>query len=241
MKVIVTGGSGFVGSYLLPKLKGHEVINLDIKEGNDILKCDLPEADIVIHLAAEPGVIASMEDPYKNARTNILGTIKLAKHYQKAKFIFASSGGTIQETIESPYGLSKYTCEQYIKLLCKNYVILRFPNVYGKGSRSVVDKWLNSDQLIVYGNGYTCRIYAHISDVVRAIVQSIGWNQGIYKLGTDQRYSVIELARIIAKPIVFEPARTGEITHNRSQLSNTTPDWEAEVDLMEYIDENANV
>lgn len=234
MRILVTGYKGFVGGYLMKHLS--DAVGLDIKDGNDILTCDLPDADVVIHLAAEPGVVASVEDPYSNARTNILGTIRLLQRYPDAKFIFASSGGTIQESIESPYGLSKFTCEEYIKLLHENYVILRFPNVYGKGSRSVVDKFLNADELVIYGDGRTNRIYAHIDDVVRAILLSLDWPANkIYKLGTDQRYSVNEIAEAVGKPLRHVLPRKGEITHTRSHLQNGTPNWRAEVKLMEYI------
>lgn len=231
-KILVTGNRGFIGSYLSEFVND---LNLDIKDGNDILECELPDADVVIHLAAQPGVIASVEDPFTNARTNILGTIRLLERYKEAKFIFASSGGTIQEKIESPYGLSKYTCEEYIKLLSDNYVILRFPNVYGFGSRSVVDKFIAEDELTVYGDGKTYRIYAHVSDVVNAILMSIDWPKGTYKLGTTQRYSVQELAEAMDKPIKYAPARKGEITHTNSRLPNETPGWEASVELLDYI------
>lgn len=235
-RLLITGHEGFIGSYLTQKLSA---VGLDIKSGNDILECDLPDADIIIHLAAQPGVIASVADPYTNARTNILGTIRLLQRYPDAKFIFSSSGGTIQETIESPYGLSKYTCEEYIKLLSNNYVILRFPNVYGKGSRSVVDKWLAEDKLTIYGDGLTYRIYAHVSDVVNAIMLSIDWPQGTYKLGTNQRYSVLEVAQAMKKPFKHQPPRKGEITHPYSFLPNLTPNWKAQIELMDYIRESA--
>lgn len=258
MKIVVTGSDGFVASYLLPELKNHEVIGLDKKSGNDILKCDLPSADIVIHLAAEPGVIASMKDPYSNARTNILGTIRLLQHYKDAKFIFASSGGTIQKTIESPYGLSKKTCEEYIKLLHDNYVILRFPNIYGKGSRSVIDKFLNGD-ITIFGDGNARRTYGYIKDVVRAIVMSLDWDSGsssntmlrrtnerfgnledvgLYKLGSNQNYSVLELAQAIGKPISYAPHRKGELDF--SKLRNTTPDWETTLDAIRYIKDSVD-
>lgn len=229
MKILITGHLGFIGSYLTKKL---EAIGLDKKEGNNILNCDLPDADIVIHLAAEPGVIKSVEDPYTNAETNILGTIRLLKRYPNAKFIFASSGGTIQETIESPYGLSKYTCEEYIKLLHDNYVILRFPNVYGKGSRSVIDKFLNDD-IVIFGDGSADRTYGYIDDIVDGIIKSLDWEKGTYKLGSDQDYTVLEIANAIGKPIKFEPKRLGELDH--SKLLNVTPNWKPTVDVMEYI------
>ena len=240
MKIVVTGSDGFIASYLLPELKDHEVIGLDIKSGNDILECDLPPADIVIHLAAEPGVVASVADPYKNARTNILGTIRLLEHYKDAKFIFASSGGTIQETIESPYGLSKKTCEEYIKMLHDNYVILRFPNVYGKGSRSVIDKFLNDNIITIYGDGRASRTYGYIKDIVRAIIYSMGWSKGLYKLGSNQDYTVNEIAQAIGKPITYAPSRRGELAY--SKLERDVPFsqdvWKSTYDVMRYIKDN---
>jgi UDP-glucose 4-epimerase len=235
MQIVVTGHKGFIGSYLMPKLPA-DTTGLDIKEGNDILTCKLPEADIVIHLAAEPGVVKSMQSPITSARTNIMGTLRLIRHYKNAKFIFASSGGTIQETIESPYGLTKYVGEEYIKLLHNNYVILRFCNVYGEGSRSVVDKWLKEKELTIYGDGLTNRIYGHVSDIVEAILLSMDWPQNnTYKLGSDQRYSVNQIAQAIGKPFIHVGSRAGEITHDRSELLNETPNWQPKVDLMEYI------
>jgi nucleoside-diphosphate-sugar epimerase len=236
MGIVVTGHMGFIGGYLMRQLPN--AVGLDIKDGNDILECDLPPADIVIHLAAEPGVIRSVEDPFTNAQTNILGTIRLLQHYKNAKFIFASSGGTIQETIESPYGLSKYTCEEYIKLLHDNYVILRFPNVYGKGSRSVVDKFLNQDKLTIYGDGSANRTYGFVDDVVRGILFAQEWPSGTYKLGGGQNYTVREIAEAIGKPIIYAPKRWGELDH--SSLPNETPNWGATLDLQEYIRDAKN-
>jgi UDP-glucose 4-epimerase len=234
--ILVTGSMGFIGTYLMREFGDAQ--NLDLKMGLDMLSCNLPNADVVIHLAAEPGVVASVADPYSNAKTNILGTIRLAERYKDTRFIFASSGGTIQETIESPYGLSKKTCEEYIKLICNDYVILRFPNVYGLGSRSVVDKWLKEDLLTIYGDGQTMRIYGHVSDIVEAIIKALDWPKGTYRLGSDQRYSVNEIAKAIGKPVYHAPERPGEITNQNSQLPNDTPNWQTKIDVMDYIKEN---
>ncbi len=234
MGLVITGHLGFVGSYLTKHLDG---VGIDLKEGNDILTCDLPPADTVIHLAAQPGVIKSMEDPAYTFEQNVQGTIRLLKHYKDARFIFISSGGTIQETIESPYGLSKYTGEELVRMLHDDYVIIRFPNVYGEGSRSVVDKFLAEDELTIYGDGKTYRIYAHVEDVVDAVIRSLYWPKGLYKLGTNQRYSVNEIAKAIGKPIKYAPARRGEITNLDSQLENNTPNWKAKTELMDYIND----
>jgi len=235
MRILVTGHLGFIGSYLLPALKDHEVIGMDIKEGNDILTADLPDVDLVIHLAAQPGVIRSVEDPEGTFINNLVGTARLAKRYKNTKFIFASTGGAIQERIESPYGLSKLAAEDYIKMTCKEYVILRFANVYGKGSRSVVDKFLNGD-ITIYGDGSATRTYVFVDDLVRGIIQAIDWQTGSYYFGTPQNYTVQQLAEATGKPISYADWRPGELRY--SSLKNTTPDWESTTDVIDYIHES---
>lgn len=223
--ILVTGSSGFIGSHLKSEL------SLDLKNGDDILTCDLPEADIIIHLAAQTDVTTSVKDPFKDALTNILGTIRLARFYKDKRFIFASSGGAIQEKIESPYGLSKFCAEEYIKLLCKDYVILRFPNIYGEGSKSVVDIFKNGE-VNIYGDGSATRDYVHVSDIIEAIDQAIHWKSGVYHLGSGKNYSVLDLAKATGKPIHFLPEREGELLH--SFVKNNT-NWSPKINVINYI------
>lgn len=229
MNILVTGHRGFIGQYLSKEM---DVMGLDIKEGNDILTCDLPEADVVIHLAAQPGVVASFERPFETVRTNTLGTVRLLEHYKKAKFIFASTGGAIQDEIPSPYGLSKFAAEGFIKQLHDNYVILRFANVYGEGSRSVADKFINGD-ITIYGDGSATRTYVCIDDLIRGIIASMDWPKGEYYFGSNQNYTVLQLAEATGKPIKFEDWRPGEL--KQSSLKNTAIDWEPTVDVIQYI------
>jgi nucleoside-diphosphate-sugar epimerase len=232
MKILITGHRGFIGSYLIKKL---DAIGIDLVEGNDILSCDLPEVDVVIHLAAQPGVVKSFEDPIETTRTNILGTVRLLKHYKNAKFIFASTGGAIQDEIPSPYGWSKYCAEGFVKLLHDNYVILRFANVYGKGSRSVADKFLKED-IVIYGDGSATRTYVHIDDLIRGIIMALDWPKGSYFFGSKQNYSVLDIAKATGKPYKFENWRKGELVH--SSLKNTTIGWEPTIDVIDYIKQN---
>lgn len=228
MKTLITGHLGFIGSYL----KGD--IGLDKVEGNDITYCFLPDADVVIHLAAQADVMTSIEHPLYDAYVNICGTIRLAERYKDKRFIFASSGGCIQETIESPYGLSKFCAEEYIKLLCSDYVILRFPNIYGKGSRSVVD-YFKDGEVKIFGDGSATRDYVHVSDLVEAIEAAKTWPKGTYSLGSGKNYSVLELAQATGKPITFLPKRKGEVHH--SVVTNNSP-WKPKVDVLDYLKTN---
>lgn len=232
--MIITGHKGLVGSHLIKELPGAE--GLDIETGQNILTCGLPDSNIVIHLAAHSSVVESVEDPLHDAMVNILGTIRLAKYYQNSRFIFASSGGTIQEKIVSPYGLSKFCAEEYIKLLCKDYVILRFPNLYGSpDSRSVVDLFIKEPTPIIYGDGSQTRDYVHVVDIVEAIKQSMKWPPGTYHVGSGKYHSVSQLAEATGKKVTYSPARKGELLHTPTR--NTTPDWVPKQDVIRYIKE----
>ncbi|TMU84338.1 NAD-dependent epimerase/dehydratase family protein [Bacillus sp. BHET2] len=116
MKVLVTGGGGFIGYHVTKRLqeKGHEVIIVDTlitgKEDNvpdevtfyrvDITSPEIEtvfineKPDVVIHLAAQISVSYSMKNPQEDGKVNIIGTINLlhlSAKYQIKKFIFASS------------------------------------------------------------------------------------------------------------------------------------------------------
>ena len=230
-KILITGSSGFIGSHLMKRL---DAFGLDYKDGQDILTCDLPDADIIIHLAAHASVIESMNDPVGDARINILGTIRLANHYKDKRFIFASSGGAIQEVIESPYGMSKLCAEKYIDLLCEDYVILRFPNIYGPGSHSVVEGFINGP-IRIYGDGTSTRDYVHVDDLVEAIAQSLEWKKGLYSLGSEINTSILDLAQATGKPIEFVGKVKGEL--QATTVPNTTPNWRPKTKVLEYIKE----
>jgi UDP-glucose 4-epimerase len=229
-KILVTGGSGFIGSHLLQQI---DAKNIDLKEGNNILSCDLPEADVVIHLAAQSRVIPSVENPAYDAMTNIVGTVRLLTQYKNARFIFASSEGATQQPIEAPYGLSKQCAEEYIKFLHNDYVILRLPNIYGHpDSGSVVDIFCNEPALTIYGDGTQTRDYVHVLDIVEAIKQSLEWPKGTYHVASGRFHSVLELANATNKPVVFAPKRPGEKEHVYTR--NTTP-WKPTLDVLDYI------
>jgi UDP-glucose 4-epimerase len=126
MKIMVTGGAGFIGSHVADACLagGHDVFVVDdlstgrkeqIPPGAGFVELDIRsprmeelfrerKPDVVIHHAAQMDVRKSVEDPANDAEINILGTLNLLQNctaHRVRKFIFASTGGAIygeQET-----------------------------------------------------------------------------------------------------------------------------------------------
>lgn len=126
MKIVVTGGAGFIGSHLVDAFiaAGHEVFVIDdLSSGNkgnlnpkaklysmDLLDPKIPaliaeiRPDALNHHAAQMDVRRSVAEPMFDARVNILGFINLLEAGKQSglkKVIFASSGGAIYGEQES--------------------------------------------------------------------------------------------------------------------------------------------
>lgn len=162
--IIVTGSDGFIGGHLCKFLfnRSHIVIGLDIKSGRDILTCDLPDADRVFHLAAQTN--ARSTDVIGDAQTNIIASLRIFERYGK-KVTFASSSAVLHPI--TPYAISKLACEHYASFY--GAAAVRLCNIFGPGSRSVVDKFANESELTINGTGEQIRTYAHVDDAVRAL------------------------------------------------------------------------
>jgi UDP-glucose 4-epimerase len=120
LKVLITGGAGFIGSNVADELldKNYDVVIVDdlsngkeenIPEKAKFYKCDIRDKkiydifqaekpDIVIHNAAQLSVRVSVENPLMDADINIMGglnVINACNETKIKKIIFASSGGTV--------------------------------------------------------------------------------------------------------------------------------------------------
>ncbi|TAJ08389.1 MAG: NAD-dependent epimerase/dehydratase family protein [Nitrospirae bacterium] len=130
MKILVTGGAGFIGSHLVDRLvqEGYDVVVVDnlstgkrknINKAANFYKTDIQGSGLervfrkerptmVMHLAAQMDVRRSVADPTYDAQINILGTLNVlaqAVKHGTRKMIFASSGGAIygeQEVFPAP-------------------------------------------------------------------------------------------------------------------------------------------
>jgi UDP-glucose 4-epimerase len=104
MKILLTGHLGFIGSALYNELiKEHTVIGLDVKDGKDLLTCDLNyDMDLVIHLAGIASVRDSLLNPIKYWQNNVLASQKLFAAFPNTKIIYASSSSAAESEL-NPY------------------------------------------------------------------------------------------------------------------------------------------
>src|ERR1035437_1248594 len=200
MKILVTGFSGFIGTYLLERLNftNHELILMGLANGFDICNWEqvkhITGMDAIIHLANLSFVPASYDQPKKFYESNYLSTLNMLElcRINHAKMIFFSSyvyGHPQYQPIDekhpiqafNPYAQTKVICES----LCEGYnrdfkvpiTIFRPFNIYGTGQNpdflipSIIQQAKTGK--IVIKDDRPKRDYIHVEDIVDAIITAI--------------------------------------------------------------------
>lgn len=267
-QALITGGCGFVGTNLvdyllentewkinvldnlsvgkfeyLKQIDNYDPKRVDFFKGDIRKKMDIrrsiDDCDYVLHLAAQTGVVPSIEQPLKDADINIMGTIKLleeAVDQEVERFTLASSAAPLGEQempIDenkipeplSPYGASKLACEGYCSSYAETHglttVALRFSNVYGPNSwhkGSVVSKFIkqiiDGETPVIYGDGDQTRDFIHTKDISQALYKSIykelPSNFELFQVATGEETSINELYDTIRKKMHKNGFKTPE-------------------------------
>jgi len=194
MNILITGAAGALGSQIneigTHTLYRTTVSDLDITDKTavkDIMRQVKP--DVIIHLASMIG-----EDCENNVelaqRINVDGSLNLLRYGQEngmRRFIFTSSSAVYTQVNMYPtkefenikpmnyYGQTKLEAEQLLsKENAGELIILRPFNIYGRNfTRSLVNRMLTSEKIILVNPNNYYRDYVHCSDVIKAIKTAV--------------------------------------------------------------------
>jgi UDP-glucose 4-epimerase len=260
MRILITGGAGFIGSHLSEQLIsiGHQVTVLDststgrlsnlsgilnsphlkIVEGSildtSVLNPLIKETDYVFHLAAAVGVFNIVNNPLASLLTNIRGTenvLEAACESNTPVFLTSSSevygknaADSLKEsddrilgspvTLRWSYSEAKAIDESlaYAYYVEKNLEtrIVRFFNTvgprqlgaYGMVVPRFVKAALNNEPITIYGDGNQTRCFAHVYDVIDAVLSIAFADNTIGKvinIGNNFEISINDLAKKIIR------------------------------------------
>lgn len=227
MNVLVTGGSGFIGSHVADKLveAGHSVRILDLKKPHredveflrgDItsekdVKKSLADIDVVYHIGAFSNIDLVRSHPLTTINSNIMGTAYLLEECRKRRvkrFIFASSVFVYDERghlYTTAKLASEMICKNYHTLYGLPYTILRYGTAYGPRSRDAdvisvfIRNALQGKQLTIHGSGQQKRHFICIDDLAEGNLAALKAIAAnrTYTLANPKPVTIKELAVII--------------------------------------------
>lgn len=238
----------------------NHVVGVEYREGHtkDIER-HIPESpDIVYHLGEYSRVEKSFEDVEQVWDLNQYGTFAVLEFARRreAKLVYAGSSTKFGDKglgrDQSPYAWSKASMTDLVKnygdWFGLNYAITYFYNVYGPRERAsdfgtVVaifkEQYERGTPRSVVAPGTQERIFTHVDDVVNALmfVGEKGSGDG-YGVGSEERFSILELAKLFGNDVVMLPERQG----NRMEASIDTAKtqalgWRPEKSLRKEIEE----
>ena len=270
MRILVTGGAGFIGSHLCEQLviDGHTVTAIDnfstgqssnleklksfksfnLVEGSildtQILTPLINNADYVFHLAAAVGVFNIVNNPLASLLTNIRGTeniLEIAQASNTPVFLTSSSevyGKNVSDSLKesddrvlgSPltlrwsYSEAKAIDESlayayFVEKQLETRVVRFFNTVgprqlgaYGMVFPRFVKSAIDNEPITIYGDGTQTRCFAHVYDVIDAVI-AIAFAQNtigkVVNIGNDFEISINDLA----KRIIQETGSVSEIVY----------------------------
>ena len=201
-KVVVFGGNGFIGSYVVEELlkQGYETISADLNTSKYVddkyfKKCNILDvesvnslvegADIVYNFAGFANLDDAIANPIKALELNVMGNMNIleaCKKYHVKRFVYASSAYAMSDK-GSFYGISKLTSEkiveEYYKKFGLEFTIVRYGSVYGERDYhnnyiyNLLKQAVKSGEINHSGDGEETREYIHAADVAKLAVQII--------------------------------------------------------------------
>ena len=205
MKVIITGGEGFIGKALAATLlgRGVDVVSIDRKSGTEAKEyfttTDLAGINCVFHLAAQTSVFNTDHESiiHDNIETFIAVCDACAAH--NVKLVYASSSTAHAPNTTSLYGISKRFGEEYASCYNPSATGVRLHNVYGPEPRQGTLLWhlLHDNPVRLVNGGRNLRHFTYISDVVEGLIYAWGCNRPLINIANPEITSVNDFASVV--------------------------------------------
>jgi nucleoside-diphosphate-sugar epimerase len=210
MKILITGGAGFVGQYCakLCQGEGHDVTILDIAEpkfclvhcqqysvsmlSTDDVIAAIDTCDAVIHLAGVLGTSEQLDSPFNAAKVNILGSLGVfeACRRQKKRGVYIGVGN---HWMNNTYSISKTAAERFALMYNAEHrteiAVVRGLNAYGPGQKhkpvrkvipNLVLPALRGEPLKIYGDGEQIMDFIYVEDLARILIEALVGDHGCY-------------------------------------------------------------
>jgi len=211
-KILVTGGNGFIGSYVIENLqsKGYETVSFDreyknqkgnffigdIKDSEAVLDA-VGKCDGVIHLAGKLGTAETINNPIPSIEVNVLGSINVfnaIKQYQ-IPAVYISVGNY---WMNNSYSISKDVASRFAFMFNKEHgtkiTVVRGLNAYGPRQKSqpvrkiiptFILKALKGEPIEVYGDGLQVMDMIWVKDLAEILVRALILPHGNYETAFD--------------------------------------------------------
>lgn len=245
-KVVVFGGSGFLGSYVVDELfkRGYDVVvadiqkseyvinykfeKIDIKNGDKIKKM-IENVDFVYNFIAIANLEEAINKPIDTMSINVIGNMNILEACREAnvkRFVYASSAYALSSE-GSFYGISKQMSEKIIEEYQKRYglsfTVIRYGSVYGERAShnnyiyNLIKKALKTGVLEYKGDGEDIREYIHAADAAKLSVDILENEE--YK---NEHVILTGIEKLKRKELLV---MINEILGNKLQIKNIEPEY----------------
>lgn len=213
-RVLVTGGCGFIGTYVVERLHslGIETLVLDRYmhskyRDSDVIFGDVRDEGIVrqamfgcdgfIHLAGVLGTQETVQDPTVAAEVNVLGSLHVFKAARDINVpgVYIAVGN---HWMNNPYSITKTTAERFALMANKEWgsriAVVRALNAYGPGQKdypvrklmpNLVKAALRGQHFTVYGDGSQIMDMIYVTDVAEVLVSALIYEHGVYDMAFE--------------------------------------------------------